>query len=256
MRLFYFEVGFGSMELSMRGVGVEEFVKRAVEQGTLPHACLFSHGVTENFLQGMASYLETGRWEIERGVLSDTMFIRPDEAGSIGIDVVRDGRRFLFLGRGRGKKKLLVVFEAERMTAAAQNAILKILEEPPRDGMIVLVTAEPRRLLPPILSRVQQYFFPDVTQGKVFVKEEWVEKFEKFLRAKDVGRTAFIKEMAASEAATDIFDFLRAGMYVLGKDSLRYAGPLRGLMSLYQGFSRSPLNKRLQLEAWKESFSG
>jgi len=235
---------------------VKEFVKGQVMQGGLPHACLFSGGVTEEFLGGMMGYLETGEWQEYKGVLSDSMMIRPNESGSIGIETAREGRRFLFLGKGRGKKRLLVVMGAERMTGAAQNAILKILEEPPKDGMILLVTAEAGRLLSPIRSRAQQYFFPDMSGGKIFTKEEWVEKFEKFMRSKDAGRMAFIKEMAASEVAFDIFDFLRAGMYILSRDSEKYAKALRGLVSLYQGFSRSPLNKRLQLEAWKESFSG
>ena len=55
--------------------------------------------------------------------------------------------------RPSGKQKGLTIFEAQRLTIAAQNALLKILEEPPAHLVIVLTAPSPRLLLPTVVSR-------------------------------------------------------------------------------------------------------
>ncbi len=54
-----------------------------------------------------------------------------------------------------GFLKVGFVMEAERMNAQAQNAFLKTLEEPPRDTLLLLTSANPRQLLPTVRSRCQ-----------------------------------------------------------------------------------------------------
>jgi len=58
-----------------------------------------------------------------------------------------------------GKRKVFVVGDAERLipqlgTEVAANALLKALEEPPADSVIILTAADPNALLPTVLSRV------------------------------------------------------------------------------------------------------
>jgi DNA polymerase-3 subunit gamma/tau len=61
----------------------------------------------------------------------------------------------------QGKRKLLLIENADRMQDASRNALLKILEEPPDDAVIVLTTAHSDALLPTILSRLRPYrFYP------------------------------------------------------------------------------------------------
>jgi len=93
-----------------------------------------------------------------RRVLSDT---HPDvhtvvpEKGkkSISVDVVRDMIAEVSVKSFEGTTKALIVPEAELMTAAAQNCLLKTLEEPPQDTVFFLVTDKPGMLLPTIVSR-------------------------------------------------------------------------------------------------------
>jgi DNA polymerase-3 subunit gamma/tau len=60
-----------------------------------------------------------------------------------------------------GKRKLLLIENADRMQDAARNALLKILEEPPERLRIVLTSAHGDALLPTLLSRLRPYrFFP------------------------------------------------------------------------------------------------
>jgi len=58
-----------------------------------------------------------------------------------------------------GKRKLLVIENADRMQDGARNALLKILEEPPETTQIVLCTTKKSALLPTIRSRLRPYVF-------------------------------------------------------------------------------------------------
>jgi DNA polymerase-3 subunit gamma/tau len=59
----------------------------------------------------------------------------------------------------QGKRKLMVIENADHMRDEARNSLLKILEEPPETVTIVLASAHPEALLPTILSRLRLYRF-------------------------------------------------------------------------------------------------
>jgi DNA polymerase-3 subunit gamma/tau len=59
----------------------------------------------------------------------------------------------------QGKRKLMVIENADHMRDEARNSLLKILEEPPKTVTIVLASAHPEALLPTILSRLRLYRF-------------------------------------------------------------------------------------------------
>ena len=82
----------------------------------------------------------------------DTLVITPEK--SIGIDEVKKIAAFLSR-KPLGDKNRVYLKDAHLMTIPAQNAILKILEEPPGNSEIYLVTNQPDQLLPTVLSRVQ-----------------------------------------------------------------------------------------------------
>ena len=64
-----------------------------------------------------------------------------------------------------GRRKVFIIDEAERMNDESSNCLLKVLEEPPRTSHIVLVTANPSRILPTIKSRCQTMsFLPIATE--------------------------------------------------------------------------------------------
>lgn len=80
-------------------------------------------------------------------------WLQPDEKASIKIDRVRE-----VLGRAGyrpfdGKIRVVVIDQAEALEIASQQALLKMLEEPPSATRFVLVTAQPDALLPTIRSR-------------------------------------------------------------------------------------------------------
>lgn len=82
--------------------------------------------------------------------------IRPDGL-SISIEAIRQLQKFLQL-KTLGEKPLrrsIIMEYSHQMTTEAQNAFLKLLEEPPADTLIILTANSPRGLLPTILSRAQ-----------------------------------------------------------------------------------------------------
>ena len=78
---------------------------------------------------------------------------------SMGIDQIRTMQRFLALRSVRGGKKVCILNEAHILTDQAQSALLKILEEPPGEAIIVLIAVSGATLSLPLLSRCQQVRF-------------------------------------------------------------------------------------------------
>jgi DNA polymerase-3 subunit delta' len=86
--------------------------------------------------------------------------VRNRKALDLGVDVVR---HFVIeaVGAkpGRGRAKVFIVREADRITTAAQNALLKTLEEPPATTFLILLVSSLERLLPTTFSRCQLVSF-------------------------------------------------------------------------------------------------
>lgn len=78
---------------------------------------------------------------------------------NISIDSIRELKRALGLKSYQGQARLIILVQAQQMTAEATNALLKILEEPPEKTYFLLTVTEPERLLPTVLSRCQQLRF-------------------------------------------------------------------------------------------------
>jgi len=98
------------------------------------------------------------------------------EAGkqSLVIDQVRELQRLLSLKPVQGRKKVAILNEAHVLTAQAQSALLKIVEEPPGDALLILLTVNSATLSRPLLSRCQQVRFaalPISTVEELLVQE-------------------------------------------------------------------------------------
>lgn len=84
----------------------------------------------------------------------DIRFISHEKPNVVGVDDVRDQIiSDISIKPYEGPYKIYIMNEAEKMNAAAQNAILKSLEEPPEYVVIILLTTSVEALLPTIVSR-------------------------------------------------------------------------------------------------------
>ena len=90
---------------------------------------------------------------IAGGTHADVLFLGPGEGGSITIDQVRAAIEQLGYRPFEGRRRVIVVDDADLLVPAAQNALLKTLEEPPPSAQLVLVTARPDMLLDTVRSR-------------------------------------------------------------------------------------------------------
>src|SRR3954463_12191798 len=96
---------------------------------------------------------------IARGVHPDVLRVSPGDSGSIKIDQVRDVVDRAQYRPFEGRRRVVIIDEADALVAPAQNALLKTLEEPTPSSVFILVAARPDMLLPTVLSRCPQLRF-------------------------------------------------------------------------------------------------
>jgi DNA polymerase-3 subunit delta' len=105
---------------------------------------------------------------------------------SVLIDRVRQGIAFLQRRPSESRHRILIVDQAHRMEAAAANALLKTLEEPPAHALIILITSSWHALLPTIRSRCQAVPFQLVPRTEIvnyLVERREMQAEEAVLRA-------------------------------------------------------------------------
>lgn len=86
---------------------------------------------------------------------------------SIKIDSIRDIIDKAYLSPYSGRYKIFILLEAHRMTEEAQNAFLKVLEEPSQTTIFILITPKPDNLLPTILSRLYPIRFTPLGEDEL-----------------------------------------------------------------------------------------
>lgn len=86
---------------------------------------------------------------------------------SFHIDTIRQLRQNAWLLPGEAPCRVCVLCGAENMTDQAQNALLKILEEPPEHTVFILTAENRAMLLPTILSRVQTIRLEPLTPAEI-----------------------------------------------------------------------------------------
>lgn len=82
----------------------------------------------------------------------DVKLITPEKK-QLSVDEVRALRQDAFLAPALSERKVYIIERCENMTAPAQNALLKILEEPPAGVIFILLTLSAEKLLPTVRSR-------------------------------------------------------------------------------------------------------
>ena len=104
---------------------------------------------------------------IARGVHADVMMIEPGDTGVIAIDRVRDAIERAAYRPFEGRRRVVIIDEADALVVEAQNALLKTLEEPPSASVFLLVSARPDVLIPTVRSRCQRLRFGRLSVAEV-----------------------------------------------------------------------------------------
>jgi DNA polymerase-3 subunit delta' len=107
-------------------------------------------------------------WQrINAGSHADLLVVEPlfdakkDEyAREISVDQTRDIPEFFSKTPGESQWRIVIVDAVDALTTSAANALLKILEEPPPQALLLLISHNPGRLLPTIRSRCRRLSLP------------------------------------------------------------------------------------------------
>jgi DNA polymerase-3 subunit delta' len=83
----------------------------------------------------------------------DVITVDDPEKKTVPVDLIRRARSDLYILPNEGRRKVYVIPRANDMNANAQNALLKVMEEPPSYGAFLLLSDNPEKLLPTIRSR-------------------------------------------------------------------------------------------------------
>ena len=267
----------GHKDLSDKFIGL-------VKKGVLGHGYVF-FGEPQvgkfSFALALVNFLETGNFDIPAKMLSETLVIK-----QTGIDSVREIKNFLWQKPQNSLKRAVIIDAADSLTAEAQNAILKITEEPPEHSLIILIAANTDNLLPPIVSRLHKIYFGRVSRKEIGdflashlkisaakAEEIAAESYgrpgmaldaankkelkalksdaEKFLKLSGFARSQFIKNFIEEQKEKpEILDaFFTFLLIRLRKDAVANHKQIKALLSRFFLIKSYNVNKRLQMEA-------
>ena len=108
-----------------------------------------------------ATTVPCGECELCKGINSGNALdvIEIDAASNTGVENIRDLIERSRFAPAKARWKVYVIDECHMLSTAAFNALLKTLEEPPRQVVFILATTDPQRVLPTILSRCMRFDF-------------------------------------------------------------------------------------------------
>lgn len=152
-----------------------------------------------------AKNLLASQQKITREQHPDLLIVRP-ETETIKIEQIRTLITALQFHPFEASAKLAIIDEAEHMSEAAQNALLKTLEEPPTNTHFILVSHTPHRLLPTIRSRCQHLSFAPIPEHLIM---QWLMR-EKNYPEKHALRLAKFSQGSFALAQSLEMDFIEA----------------------------------------------
>jgi DNA polymerase-3 subunit delta' len=134
---------------------------------------------------------------IDAGNHPDIYWLRPEsKSRRISIEQIRDFERGINLKPTSARIKVGIVVDADCLGEEASNAFLKTLEEPPAQTVILLLTAEPQRLLPTILSRCLKLSFGSTARSVSPYRDRLVPLLVNFTRRDERGIRAAYQFLA------------------------------------------------------------
>jgi DNA polymerase III subunit delta' len=123
-----------------------------------------SYPVNGQRLQGDACDVCRSCRKIDGGAHPDVKVITP-EKGEIRVEEIREIEASLSFRPYEGRKKIVIIDDADLMNPSASNAFLKTLEEPPEESHLILISPSPDKLLETIRSRCTRVRFKPLPRG-------------------------------------------------------------------------------------------
>jgi DNA polymerase III subunit delta' len=202
----------------------KDILRRAVDSGRLAHAYLFEgpEGIGKRLMAlalVRAVFCQDGNGcgncsacrKVDHHNHPDLHILEPDGA-SIKIEQIRGLQKELSYRPLEAPKKVCLIDGAEKLNPSAGNSLLKTLEEPTGDALLILITARPEGVLSTIRSRCQRLPFVRLPQEKL--------------------RQVLLERLGVDETQSHILTALSEGSFkkALGKDRDLYLDKRRTLL--------------------------
>ncbi len=227
--------------MSLQGYekNLQEQLTALIDNGRLPHAMVLEGG-TQNTRNRLAEELAMARVcqaplgrpcghcaackKVKEDAHPDVQYLIPaPDKKLISVDQVREMRADAYVLPNDGDCKIYIVPEAERLQIQGQNALLKILEEPPQFSSFILCCESKTILLPTILSRVAVFHLTETWQENLSAKklsavQQTAAELADALAEKNAYR--FLAASACLEKKKDDFPLVLEELGFLVRDAL------------------------------------
>ncbi|MFA5188533.1 MAG: DNA polymerase III subunit delta' [Patescibacteria group bacterium] len=171
---------------------ISQFLQKSLDNNKLAHAYLLAGPehlgkslLAENFMASIlcqdyhansglkAESLPCGKCifcdQLKKGIHPDVYFLKKEEEKkNISVEQVREMQKFLYLTSFLNSYKIALVEHAEDLSESAQNALLKVLEEPWPKTILILICRDANLLLPTIISRCQVFKFLPISTDETY----------------------------------------------------------------------------------------
>ncbi|MAM17696.1 MAG: DNA polymerase III subunit delta' [Bacteroidota bacterium] len=124
-----------------------------------------SHPVSAHFMEEWREFLQKQAygnlydWYQKIGI--------ENKQGKIGVDEAQDIVKALSLKSYEGGFKIMIIWQADKMNQAASNKLLKLIEEPPKDTVFLLIAEDEEQIIQTIKSRCQRLHFPPLSEADI-----------------------------------------------------------------------------------------
>jgi len=124
-----------------------------------------SHPVSSHFLNEWRNFLKTNPygnlydWYQDLGI--------EKKQGKIGVDEAQNIVKSLSLKAYEGGFKVMIIWMAEKMNMEAANKLLKLIEEPPKNTIFILIAEDEEQIIQTIRSRCQTLYFPPLSEADI-----------------------------------------------------------------------------------------
>lgn len=172
-------------------LGAAATVRDAIDSNRIPHAIIIE-GEEGTGKATLAKYISAAAvcpsaakpcgackscHIVEVGSHPDVFTVSPEEGKkTISVDAIRNLRNEAYLKPNISDRRVFIITPADAMNEVSQNALLKVLEEPPASAVFLLVTDRASLLLPTVRSRCVTLTLSSVTtsQAKAWIEENTV----------------------------------------------------------------------------------
>lgn len=222
---------------------LKKYFTALIKNSRLGHSyIIFGYGEKLPFARELANFLENQRWEDPMKILLDAVVIEAADFSGI--------RQMLAQKPLRSVRRTVIVNDTQYLSVNDQNALLKIVEEPPASALIILLAPDPQALISTLASRCEKIYFSS-GRGQENIDVSAAALVKEFTRAERKRRAEIIKAILddLEESPRILDNFIKALFFELGQDPIKNHVVLKELSKRWSLIKQFNVNKRLQLEA-------